>query len=292
LIDLHPLRLTFRPDAGLTLPRQPGTLWRSAIGARLRADACITGADNCAGCRVAARCDYARLYEPAPPERGVGRHFRQPPRPWVLAPTHGGSRLEAGDPISLDLVVTAGGFPAWPALRHALERLRLGPARLELIEAISRTPAPEGEPAPRELTGHRPDIPAVPEDIRVLLESPLRLQREGRPLGPEELDAPAFLGALLRRLDALGAPAPDGGGAVLMEHARTAIELREPRLSWRQGERTSHRQGRRIPLDGITGEFRLSGDLSPLWSRLWTGQWTHVGKVAVMGLGRYRLLRD
>ncbi|MEZ5581405.1 MAG: CRISPR system precrRNA processing endoribonuclease RAMP protein Cas6 [Candidatus Competibacteraceae bacterium] len=44
---------------------------------------------------------------------------------------------------------------------------------------------------------------------------------------------------------------------------------------------------------GIIGELTLTGDkLAPFWPYLWLGQWTHVGKGAVMGLGQYRLLTD
>ena len=61
------------------------------------------------------------------------------------------------------------------------------------------------------------------------------------------------------------------------------------RVLWQKGERTSHSQGRRVPMCAIVGEFHLRGGIDPLWPWLWTGQWTHIGKSAVMGLGRYEL---
>lgn len=290
MIGLHPVHLTFRSDAALTLPHPAGALWRGAIGQRLRADACITGAATCDGCPVVARCDYGRLFEPVPPREGLGRRFPDPPRPWVLAPGPE-KRVKAGDTLTLDITVTAGGLHAWPALRRALGRLRLGPARPELVDVTSRAPAPENAPPTAELTAHRPEIPPVPSAVRVVLDSPLRLQHEGRPLKAAELNAGAFAGALLRRLDALGAAQEATlHAAEILEHVRSSVHITEANLRWRRGARISHSQARRVPLGGLTGEFTLTGDLEPLWPWLWTGQWIHVGKSAVMGLGRYRLI--
>lgn len=40
---------------------------------------------------------------------------------------------------------------------------------------------------------------------------------------------------------------------------------------------------------GIVGAATYEGDLAPFWPYLVFGQWTHVGKGATFGLGRYRL---
>jgi len=46
-------------------------------------------------------------------------------------------------------------------------------------------------------------------------------------------------------------------------------------------------------MGGLIGEIELDGaDLEPFWPYLWLGQWTHAGKGAVMGLGRYRFTMD
>ena len=289
MIAIHPLRLTFRSDAALTLPQPPGALWRGAIGQRLRRDVCITGAAECTGCPFIARCDYGRLFEPLPPQAGVGRHFREPPRPWVLAPG-ATRRIRAGQTLDLDITLTGTGLRAWPSLRRALERLELGPAHLELIDAQSRPPVPAGLAPRTELAGEHPVPPPCPYAVRVRLCSPLRLQRQGRPIEPAELDAYAFIAALLRRLDALGAAEVASHEAPrLLAHVRDRVRLTDAQLDWRKGDRTSHSQGQWVPMGGIVGDFHLRGGIEPLWPWLWTGQWTHIGKSAVMGLGRYEL---
>ena len=289
MIAIHPLHLTFRSDAALTLPQPPGALWRGAIGQRLRRDVCITGANECTGCPFIARCDYGRLFEPLPPQTGVGRHFHEPPRPWILAP---GSqrRVRAGETLDLDITLTGAGLRAWPSLRRTLGRLELGPAHLELIDAQSRPPVPAGIAPRTELAGEHPAPPPCPEAVRVYLCSPLRLQRQGRPIGPSELNAYAFFAALLRRLDALGAAEVASQEAPqLLTHVRDQVRLVNAQIDWRKGGRTSHSQGQRVPMGGIVGQFDLQGSIAPLWPWLWTGQWTHIGKSAVMGLGRYKL---
>jgi len=40
----------------------------------------------------------------------------------------------------------------------------------------------------------------------------------------------------------------------------------------------------------VVGEYVVeTRGLEPLWPLLWLGQWTHAGKGAVMGLGRYEV---
>ena len=292
MIDLYPLYLTFQTRRAVVLPRQPGPLWRGAIGARLRADVCVTGVTRCRGCGLHSRCAYAALFEPMPPESGLGRRFRDPPRPWALAPVEAGMRLQPDDTVSLRITLIAHGLEAWNALRCALERLRLGPAPLELVAAESRPPVGSPSPAPRWLAAYRPEPPPAPRAVRVLLEGPLRLQHEGRPLGPAELHGGAVIGALLRRLTSLGADLPDADPADLLRRVGERLQLVDADLRWRDAERTSSRQGRRVPLGGVVGTFRFVGDLEPYWPWLWAGQWTHVGKSVTMGLGRYRLLPE
>lgn len=295
MIRLHPLQLTFEAQDALVLPAQPGALWRSAIGARLRADACITGASECHGCPVAERCAYAQLFEPPRREAGLAPRFRDPPRPWVLAPGPSGRRVAAGEQLELGLTLMADALAYWPSLYRALRRLTLGPAPLRLVQALSRPPQGEPVPAPNTvLPGYRPDPPAPPPEgsIQVTLESPLRLQHKGQPITAEELAPAPLLASVLRRITSLDETAPEADYSALMHHAQTAVALSKPELRWCDAERSSSRQGRRVPLGGLVGHFRLEGEFGPIWPWLWTGQWVHAGKSTVMGLGRFRLASE
>lgn len=300
MIRVAPRRLTFEPTAEVRLPRYPGHLWRSALGERLRRDACITGAEQCTGCIVRHRCAYGRLYEPVPgpAATGLAARFRDLPRPYILSPRHWGGRYGAGQPLELDVILLDGGIAEWPALQRAAERLNLYRTPLRLVDiqmlASPRNNAPVDD-GTTDHSGFEPTPPPCPERARVYLEHPLRLRRDNRTVDTQDLTPGLFIGTLLRRLssfyEAAGRP-PPADFAGLTEYARQALRFQDAQLAWFDTERQSARQGRTVPMGGLLGSITLAGELEPVWPALWAGQWTHVGKGAVMGLGRYHLEPD
>ncbi len=74
----------------------------------------------------------------------------------------------------------------------------------------------------------------------------------------------------------------------LIDRAR-GVRLVADRTQWATWTRYSSRQDRRMDLGGILGEAEYEGDLQPFWPYLVFGQWTHVGKNATFGLGRYEI---
>ena len=66
--------------------------------------------------------------------------------------------------------------------------------------------------------------------------------------------------------------------------------LLEPRLKFQDLSGWSAKQQKEKPMGGILGSFILDmRELAPFWPYLWLGQWVHVGKGAVMGLGALRI---
>lgn len=294
------VHMGFRTDATAGLPPYTGGLWRSALGMHLRRRACITGAPDCKGCRVARHCAYGDQYDtPAPARAGqLSARYPDPPHPYVLSP--GGS---AGEPpsdgaLALDLILVgraARYLPDWLAVTRevALDRCHGERDVLGLIPL--RPDAPAQPVAMTDLLDAQPrcpPVPSAPERVRVHLEHPLRLRCRNRYVGPEQLTFAVFFNTLTRRISMLHereySCTPQQDFRALSEHARqTAME--EADLHWFGWHRYSARQKRRIPMGGLLGTFTVSGDLSSFWPWLWLGQWLHVGKGAVMGLGRYRL---
>jgi hypothetical protein len=136
-----------------------------------------------------------------------------------------------------------------------------------------------------------PEAPAMPDRIRVRLVTPLRIRREQDLVEPERLGFDEFVAALLRRLALLSRFHTDAAWRLdhvgLRERAgQVCVEERQ--LNWQDWARYSSRQQQKIPMGGVVGFFRVkTAGLEPLWPYLWLGQWTHVGKGAVMGLGKY-----
>jgi hypothetical protein len=75
----------------------------------------------------------------------------------------------------------------------------------------------------------------------------------------------------------------------LIDQAK-AVRLVEDRTRWEDWTRYSSRQDRRMVFGGLVGEAVYEGPLDRLWPFLVFGQWTHVGKNATFGLGRYELV--
>lgn len=298
MIAVIALRLTYRAPSSLKLPRYPGALWRGALGARLRADACITGAPTCEGCRVWARCAYGRLFEPpgGQPDSGLSARLPDAPRPYVVSPERAGGRWPAGETRTVRIHLLGDGIGELQAVWRAARRLTLHdvPLSLETVELVP----PGGEASvrltrPRAAEPHTIQAPPAPPSAVVTIDHPMRLKHKGAFLGPDGLNATALVTAAMRRLSALrerqGDDASDADYAALRDHAAGRVTIQEPALRWYNWQRRSARQQQRIPMGGVVGELTLTGDLEPVWPWLWAGQWAHIGKGAVMGLGRYRL---
>ncbi|NLO80567.1 MAG: CRISPR system precrRNA processing endoribonuclease RAMP protein Cas6 [Xanthomonadaceae bacterium] len=291
MIPILAMRLRFRAERPLHLPVYPGGLWRSAFGKALRDLCCITGAPNCRGCPALAGCGYGMLYEPPvrlPENRGLASHYNELPQPYVLSPV---GRQPDERSALLDVILIGRAARRWREVLDAAAALRLGRQPLRLVEA---TPLPiSGELPSRPGEAAVPQPPPAPKRVRVHLLHPLRLRRENRYLGPQDFDFRTFFTTLCRRISMLRAQEDDlapleADYRWLAERAQ-AVHVADACLRWVEWKRYSARQQREIPMGGIVGVFTAAGDLEPLWSWLWAGQWLHVGKGTVMGLGRYRL---
>ncbi len=297
---------TFRMRSDLRLPDFSGSLLRGCFGAALRRAACITKAKTCGDCPLLATCPYPAIFEaPAPASHPLQR-FSQVPNPYVIEPPPLGTRfLGAGETLSFGVVLVGRALEQLPLITYALQRALshgLGPQRaageLEDIvwegeaEAASVWDATTGR-----VLAHSPavEIPAFGRwgQARLVIDTPLRLQDNSRPLRPADLSPRRLVTALVRRAALLfefhaGRPGLGAGAGALARHAETLADERE--LNWHDWTRYSSRQQQEMTLGGVLGQWTLRGDLEPVLPWLWLGQWLHAGKNATMGLGGYRLL--
>ncbi len=291
-------RLVFEASRGTRLPPYPGSAWRGAFGWALRDLACVTGQPDCRGCAFASRCVYQRLFETARqgrPESGMTTHA---PHPFVL-------RLPPRHPAELVLVDIHlfGEAMRWldevvMALARA-GRAGVGGARnrLGLVRVLQRVggswaelPPGSGRLSPfPAAVDEPPDIACVGRQVRVELQSPLRIVRRGRPLRPEELTPRHFVHALYARVRKL-ARAQGQTLQMFWPQVPSEVGFAGASLRWIDFCRRSSRQGRRHPIGGIAGHFDLSlAGLEAAWPLLWHGQFLHVGKLTAIGHGGYRL---
>lgn len=305
MLPILPLRLNYQLDDSIRLPRYAGSLWRSAIGAHLRRHACVTGAETCDGCPLLSRCAYGYLFDtPQPMQGGDGlAQYQQVPHPYVLSPRHDRRDYNAGDMVTIDLILVEPAQRFLPDLLAAIRQLRLGNALLQLdyIERlrcgqdILRTPE---KITPAQALDARPALPqppSAPQTARIVFEHPLRLRRANQYLSPRDFDFRTFFTNLMRRvsmLHVLANPEPLQADFAALATTAGDVSITDSDLRWLDWHRKSARQHKRIPMGGIIGSIDIKGDLAPLWPWLWIGQWLHAGKGAVMGLGRYHIEID
>ncbi|NRT58051.1 CRISPR system precrRNA processing endoribonuclease RAMP protein Cas6 [Sphaerotilus uruguayifluvii] len=319
LLPITRYRFTAVFETDLTLPDHAGSLLRGVFGAALRREACMTGLPACGRCPLLRTCPYPSLFEMPPPpldeSAPIRQRFSQVPNPYVIEPPPPDVRERvAGEPLVWNMVLI--GEPALcqlPLIVHAWQRaLRdgLGPRRCAgVLIDVEAMDLPEGplsvfDPETAQVRPHAPmlrlpTLPVAPDDtaltVQLHLLTPLRLQHQGQPLGPDRLDVRTLLGQMLRRTTLmmdlhLGVrPVPYDAPALL---ARLS-DVHDDRsgLRWRKWSRYSARQRQEMNLGGVTGIWTLHGgsSLRPFLPWLHLGQWLHLGKNATMGLGAYRL---
>ncbi len=305
LLPLARYRLTFRAAVDLRLPAYTGSAWRGAFGRALKRLVCVTRESACPPCLLYRSCIYPYLFE-TPPDPGVGKltRYTAAPHPYVLVPEDRGGMIAVGETLALELTLLGHGNRHLPYVVHALHQAGqqgLGTDRgaLELLEVAQADEggwrsiyAPGGDFVPGPAVTP-PPAPAVPRRVVVRFLTPLRLTHEGRLVSQDRFRFSLLFSSLLRRMSLLTAFHTDDpletDFAGLTQAAR-AVELEGARLRWHEWARYSSRQDKLVQMGGLIGEIELDGaGLEPFWPYLWLGQWTHAGKGAVMGLGRYRV---
>lgn len=306
MLPILPLRLHFTALTDGDLGEFAGSLWRSVMGLHLKRRHCLGGEGPCA---LGNRCVYHAVMSPIPPAHAllISGKSNAPP-PYILSPVSTGA-VSATDEVVLNLTLIGQGARhasdviralkagAEQGLGHEDQRLRL---QLDSVRHALASTEPDTsyaiDPAQPPLASLPPAAPPAPHHIRVQLESPLRLRENEQYLRPQQFTVRAFFKSLLLRVHNLTdtyAPTPLAWDATQLLATCSSITL-QPHLRWQRQRRWSTRQRSTVEGSGLLGHFDLDSiDGQPipedLWQLLWMGQWLHLGKGTVMGLGRYRL---
>ncbi len=307
ILPIGRYRVFFEALEEVPLPPYSGSAWRGALGHALKRIFCITRQVSCSDCLLYHSCGYAYVFE-TPPPRDSERMRKYPaaPHPFVLVSGMQGGIVPQGSTFVLGLSLFGRGNHYLPYFIHALERAaqagiggRRGRMVLLHVEQQSLSSGRwfeiySGSGPCRVLEPEIPEVPPTPGEITLRLETPLRIKREGSPIGVEEFGFGAFFSNLLRRISLLsyfhGEREPEVDFKALVEAARM-VEIADRDLKWFDWKRYSSRQRQEMKLGGLLGQFTISSpEAAPFWPYLWLGQYVHAGAVTSMGLGRYRLL--
>jgi len=270
MLTAHGIRIEFAPRRGaMDEFRFWGTAWRGALGHALRREACPLddARADCARCALAVGCIHARLF----PEQTKPRD-----RHGMVAPHSLFAEAREGR-MRVDCILFGRESAGW---RRTVERA--------LVRAGARgVGGVRFEPA--RIESMAPSADEVFEGpVRVRMRSPMRFKHRGRYVGPERMAPELWFAALKRRILALGQAIGE------REAARRLVGgVGEPRCGeacwrWKELSRYSRRQRKTMGIGGVLGSFVVEADRA-VADLLAVGRFTHVGKLASMGLGRYEL---
>lgn len=304
-------RLTCKTIDALQLPSQPGSAIRGLFGYGLKRAVCVTGLRRCNECALYRRCAYPYLFETPPPEQSERlRLYKTVPHPYVIRSScFNNTTLSKGEIFHFDIVLIGKGIDLITevvlAFMQAGTYYGLGPERskFELIN-VSQYQFEDrslhqiwhvGQRSTQVISS-RLTIPSVPEGtVRVVLDTPLRLIRDKKPVSPNAFQFHDFFRSLLRRISSLsyfhGHASLDIDFKSIAEASRSVV-LAGRKLRHFDTVRFSSRQRSKLKIGGLVGTFDLeSSCLVPYWPYLVFGQIVHAGKATVMGFGQYRIAR-
>lgn len=291
----------------MRLPAFAGSAWRGGMGWALKRLVCVMRLRPCEDCPLEHSCIYPTIFAARPDEDAQKmRRYERVPNPFVLRQIHPARRtVGPEDRVVLELVLLGRACRQIAYLVRALDQAAeggIGPDRGRL-RLLSITPVEEPR-APLELEptsqairaeGATPAIPAPWPRVELRLCTPLRLQHDGRLVGPLEFRPACLAMALVRRVSMLchhHGEVDLEADFVALKAGAEAIRVLDSQIEWVEQLRRSSRQRALVPMGGLIGRLVLDLSAAPaLWPYLWLGQWLNAGKGATMGMGSYRLFR-
>jgi len=286
------------------LPKFAGSAWRGAFGRALKRTVCVTRLPHCPECLLYRGCVYPYIFETPPPLNSTKmRRYTAAPHPFVIETPLPAVKTDEQRVDELGVCLVGHANRYLPYIVYALRRAGEGgiskdrvPHDLVKVEQAADLlsnwrPIHRPEGPLDALPPTVPDIPAMPVRIRIHLLTPLRIRLNGSLINADEFSFARFFNVLLRRISMLTyfhTDTPLEADFRGLVEASRAVPVLAADLHWYDWTRYSARQKTTMQMGGLIGEFEIPAEgLAPFWPYLWIGQWTHNGKGASMGLGRY-----
>lgn len=305
--DLNLLKLKFMAEVGpnSTLPINLGSTLRGVLGWQLQGLTCPFDRQQCNECSICRHCPYYILFAQKSDMSGLA----DSPRGYIISP----HPYNNDGIIKFSFTLLGDCCRIAPAVVKAFirgEKNGIGHRR-NAYKIINLTASqPGGEPVPLRISKNgcedfmppyllrqwisAADIDSANTDYTARLVNPVRLRKKGKYLS--KMDWPFFFSSLVRRLEGLNCLFNNGDQLgrrnwkeLMSEFKKT--DITHVKLQWRDLRRYSNRQGRKVPLGGLTGQVEIKKP-SPCYLQWWqAASLVHIGKGAVMGLGKIHLSR-
>ena len=272
-------RIHYQAISPICLPSYAGSSLRGAFGHALKSIASTLPATAYSTDEKHVPSVYECLFEPKKIQRS--QHDTDPIVPYIIEVPTGAMQLPAGQQHYVDMVLIG-------EFAHS----QLAVIQFAWLKALYGGIGAKNEHGQRGQAQflsmdvfNQPAITDNPKHATIQIQSFLRLAHHGKLIYPAKLTADIFIHALVRRIheiNRLYAAAP-------IHHAQPNMAiLTDSQLHWKHWTRYSNRQKQDMDLGGLVGHFSLSNISDELWAYLYLGQWLHVGKNCVFGLGQYQ----
>lgn len=306
-------RLHLFVEDELSLPPYKGSAFRGGLGAAFKRAVCIYPGKECPSCQLKNGCSYAYIFETSHlPQDNPGERTSNDPHPFIIEPpSEVKQRYLPGDELCCHLILIGKGidYLAYFILAFAeLGTIGIGKGRgkfqLAKVENIAADGSSrliyDGETL---YLSHPLEIKSIvdiereagalnPNRITLQFTTPTRIKSGGK-LIREEMSFDILMHTLLRRLSWLAELHCEQKWQLdykdMLLRAKESVSTAESRLFWYDWERYSSRQNARLKMGGFIGKISFEGGLREFLPLLKLGEYLHIGKGTVYGLGKYRL---
>ena len=312
-IPLARYQFSFKMTSALRQPDYAGSMLRGCFGHALKRITCITKQQHCQSCLMFQNCTYPAIFE-TPPRAHKIQQFANVSNPYLIEPPPWGSRIVQPEELfQFSMVLTGTALEQLSLLILVWQQVfqyGLGKEKacgelmaVELVKAdgtkqlIYPQDSEKIQPHDQTYSFKKELKDTKQEEVVIKLQTILRLQKHSKGVGPDKLKARDFLVTLLRRINLIN---EFHNNIILIndfqyynqlaESTRLIKSLTQP-LKWQNWTRYSNRQQQKMLLGGVIGEFTLEGELEEFMPFLELGEYLHVGKNTVFGLGQYSFCR-
>ncbi len=298
----------------LVLPPYKGSTLRGGFGSVFRKISCSSRDKTCSHCLLKEKCPYSYIFETSPPQSSDKLSKNSDiPRPFIIEPPLE-TKLDykPKEMLRFNLILVGRGIDYLPYFLLAFKELGevgigKGRGKYELTRADAIEIIGDGsekiyssEDETVKNVDHSVTAPDLEEEwqrfpqgrLTINFVTPTRLKFNKTFVNTPEFHV--IIRNLLRRISSLSYFHSDEELNVnyqqLIKDARK-VSLLRCSVRWVDWNRYSRRQQNKMNLGGFIGKATYSGDLERFLPLLTLGQYVHVGKGCVFGLGKYEILR-
>ncbi len=305
-------KITFLAEEPLLVPEYKGSMIRGALGHALKKVSCALKKFNCPECPILEKCAYSVCFEtPIPKSSEIMKKYPKAPHPYILEPPlETKDRYEPGEKFECLLTLVGKSKEFLSHFTFALnvmaeEGFGKGRGKSKLISLdylnhdgswvplyFSETNEFLGEPHAFSINDiqNRKEQFNTCQQLEIQYTTPTRLVVDGNLHSKGEI--PDILPGLLRRLTLLQY---FFCGGYLEKDVVSLIEMSKKLqfiysdFQWQDWVRYSSRQDRKVIMGGFIGSIRYEQVPPEILEILCWGEYLHIGKGTVFGLGKYKL---